>query len=96
MKSVALFPWHRRPACEACTVIAHSLVQDGFMARHHRDDDTIECPYCGKQIHEESERCPHCENYISEEDERPRVKPWWIIVCALLCLYAVYRWIRGG
>ena len=20
-------------------------------------------------------------------------KPWWIILCALLCLYAVYRWI---
>jgi hypothetical protein len=62
-----------------------------------RRDDTIPCRYCGKQIHEESERCPHCESYISEEDEGPAVrKPWWIIVCALLGLYAVYRWITGG
>jgi hypothetical protein len=61
------------------------------------DDDTIPCPHCGKHIHEESERCPYCENYISEEDEvQPARKPWWIIVCALLCLYAVYRWITGG
>jgi hypothetical protein len=66
------------------------------MARRHRED-TIPCPYCGKHIHEESERCPYCENYISEEDEaQPARKPWWIIVCALFCLYAVYRWITGG
>jgi hypothetical protein len=62
-----------------------------------RRDDTIHCPHCGAQIHEESERCPHCESYISEEDEAPAArKPWWIIVCALLGLYAVYRWIVGG
>jgi hypothetical protein len=70
--------------------------EDAFMARHAENEDTIDCPCCGKQIHEESERCPHCENYLSEEDARPGRKPWWIVVCALLCLYAVYRWISGG
>jgi hypothetical protein len=61
------------------------------------DEDTIPCPHCGKQIYDESERCPYCETYISEEDDaQPTRKPWWIIICALLCLYAVYRWIVRG
>ena len=59
------------------------------------EDVTVPCPYCGKQIHEEAERCPYCENYISAEDAPPARKPWWIIIGALLCLYAVYRWIVG-
>ena len=57
------------------------------------DEPTIPCPYCKKQIHEDSPRCPYCEHYISEEDAPPSPKPWWMIVGALLCLYAVYRWI---
>lgn len=57
------------------------------------DESTIPCPYCRRQIHEDSPRCPYCERYISEEDAAPSGKPWWIIVGALACLYAVYRWI---
>jgi hypothetical protein len=66
------------------------------MSRRRREQDTIPCPYCNKQIHEDSVRCPHCENYLSDEDVPPGRKPWWFIVCALLALYAVYRWITGG
>ena len=58
------------------------------------DSATIPCPYCRRQIHEDSERCPHCERYISEEDDVPRQKPWWLIAGVALGLYAVYRWIR--
>jgi transposase-like protein len=69
------------------------------MADDSWDDDdeepTIPCPYCRREIHEESPRCPHCGNYISEEDNPPARKPWWVIVGALLCLYVVYRWIVG-
>ena len=61
------------------------------------DDDvpTIPCPYCKRQIHEDSQRCPYCDHYISEGDAPPTRKPWWIILGALLCLYIVYRWIMG-
>ena len=62
------------------------------------DDDeeaTVPCPYCRHPIHEDSPRCPACGNYISAEDAPHASKPWWIVVGALLALYAVYRWLVG-
>jgi hypothetical protein len=59
------------------------------------DDDeepTIPCPYCRREIHEDSQRCPYCEHYISSEDAPVR-KPWWLILGVGICLYVVYRWI---
>jgi hypothetical protein len=57
------------------------------------DDDEIPCPYCGREIHEDSERCPYCARYISKEDAPPARKPWWIILGVVACLYVVIRWI---
>jgi hypothetical protein len=60
------------------------------------DDDaaeTMPCPYCKRDIHEDAPRCPHCENYISGEDAPAGAKPWWLIIGVALCLYAVYRWV---
>jgi hypothetical protein len=57
------------------------------------DEPTIACPYCRKQIHEDSQRCPYCERYISKEDAPAARKPWWIVIGVALCLYAVYRWM---
>ena len=59
------------------------------------EEQTIPCPYCRRQIHEDSPRCPYCENYISEEDTLPARKPWWIYVGVLLVFYIVYKWIAG-
>jgi hypothetical protein len=62
------------------------------------DDDwteAIPCPYCRRQIPENTPRCPYCENYLSEEDTPPSRKPWWIVLGTLLALYAVYRWVAG-
>ncbi len=59
------------------------------------DEPTIPCPYCRREIHEDSQRCPHCESYISQEDAPPSRKPWWMIIGALLCAYIIYRWITG-
>ena len=64
-------------------------------ARMGDEEPTIPCPYCRRQIHEDSPRCPYCENYISAEDAVPGGKPWWIYVGAVLALYVVYRWIAG-
>ena len=67
--------------------------EDDWDAEDYGEEPTIPCPYCQRQIHEESQRCPYCEKYISEEDKVPARKPWWIIIGALAILYVVYRWI---
>jgi hypothetical protein len=62
------------------------------------DDDeepTVECPYCRREIHEDSPRCPYCEQYISQEDAPPSRKPWWLIAGVAVCLLLVYLWITG-
>jgi len=48
---------------------------------------TIPCPYCVREIYEDSPRCPHCGQYISGEDAptgRPQCgsSPAWCFVCA--------------
>jgi hypothetical protein len=60
-----------------------------------RDDDepTVPCPYCRREMHEDSPRCPYCGNYISREDSPPSRKPWWIILGGLAVLYIVYHWL---
>jgi hypothetical protein len=57
------------------------------------DEPTVSCPYCQREIHEDSPRCPHCGNYISEEDAPPRRRPKWIVITALICLALVILWI---
>jgi aspartate carbamoyltransferase regulatory subunit len=59
------------------------------------DEQTIPCPYCKREVHEDAPRCPYCEQYISEEDAPRSRKPWWMILGLLLCLYAIYRWVAG-
>ncbi len=56
------------------------------------DESTIACPYCRRQIHEESERCPYCEQYISAEDRVENPRPWWIVLGAVLALFGAIGW----
>ncbi len=72
-----------------------STDEDDWDGGDEEESATIPCPYCHRQIHEDSERCPYCENYLSREDAPPSRKPWWLILGAIACLYAVYRWIVG-
>jgi hypothetical protein len=59
------------------------------------DEPTVLCPYCRREIHEDSVRCPYCERYISREDVPAERKPWWILVGTGVGLYAVWRWLHG-
>lgn len=52
------------------------------------DDDTVPCPFCKRQILEDTPRCPHCEQYLSEADFARGSKPLWVIVTAVVCLVA--------
>jgi hypothetical protein len=57
------------------------------------DDETIECPYCGRSIHEDSPRCPYCEQYLSVEDAPAAPKPWWIVLGVVVCLLMMLTWL---
>jgi len=65
---------------------------DGYPEEDDDEEPTIPCPYCRREIHEDSPRCPYCERYISHEDA-PARKPWWLVLGVGACLYVVYRWI---
>ena len=56
-------------------------------------EPTVPCPYCRREMLEDSPRCPHCERYISAEDSPPPRKPLWVIATALICLAIVMWWL---
>jgi hypothetical protein len=73
-----------------------SSCQDEEDAEEDGDDEevtTVPCPYCGKDVFDDSPRCPHCGNYLSEADSPPSRKPWWIVAGVVVCLYLIYRWV---
>lgn len=57
------------------------------------DEPTIPCPYCRREILEDSPRCPYCERYISAEDGGTGRRPMWIVVTTLLCLAVAIWWV---
>ena len=70
--------------------------EDDEEVDYGEDDATISCPYCGREIHEDSVRCPGCERYLSEEDAPPQRRPWWFILGLIACGYVIWRWIMAG
>ena len=60
---------------------------------HDEDEPTVPCPYCRREILEDSPSCPHCDRYISEEDHASLGKPLWVIATALICLGVAMWWV---
>ena len=54
---------------------------------------TVPCPYCRRDVFEDSPRCPSCGRYLSREDAPPERKPWWVILGVIVCLYVVWHWM---
>lgn len=66
---------------------------DDVDANSDDDEPTLPCPYCRREIHEDSERCPYCEQYISDEDRRRAAKPWWLVLGVAVCLAITLWWL---
>jgi hypothetical protein len=60
------------------------------------DEPTVPCPYCRREILEDTPRCPWCERYISAEDHAGPARPVWIVVTALICLGIAIWWAFSG
>lgn len=56
------------------------------------DAPTVSCPFCRREILEDTPRCPHCERYLSPADFPARSQPLWVVITALICL-AVAIWL---
>ena len=57
------------------------------------DEPTVPCPYCRREILEDSPRCPSCERYISAADHAARRKLLWVTATALICLGVAIWWL---
>jgi uncharacterized protein (DUF983 family) len=60
------------------------------------EEPTAPCPYCGREMLEDSPRCPHCERYISAEDHTAAGRPAWVVVTAVICLAAALWWLLAA
>jgi len=52
---------------------------------------TVTCPYCKREVLEDSVGCPHCGNYLAREDD-PEGRGWWWVVgfVVLVCLLLAF------
>lgn len=70
---------------------------DEFDSEDESDEEpTVPCPYCRREIPEDSPYCPSCDRYLSAEDHARRRQPLWIIATALVCLAAALWWVLGA
>jgi hypothetical protein len=60
------------------------------------DEPTVPCPYCRREILEDSPCCPFCERYISAEDSPGPRRPLWLLLTALACLGMAVWWVFAG
>ena len=62
------------------------------------DDDsdgeqpTVPCPYCRRDVLEDSPWCPSCDRYLTAEDFQRADRPMWVVVTALICLAIALGW----
>lgn len=56
------------------------------------DEPTVPCPFCRREIFEDSPCCPACGRYLSEADRAGSGRPAWVIVTAILCLGLAIWW----
>lgn len=66
---------------------------DGDDVDDSDDEPTLPCPFCRREILEDSPWCPSCERFISAEDHARLRRPVWVILTALICLGVVIRWL---
>ena len=56
------------------------------------DEPTVPCPYCRRELLEDSPWCPTCDRYITDEEFRRAGRPVWVVVTAIVCLAIALWW----
>jgi hypothetical protein len=52
------------------------------------ESETLPCPQCGEEIHEDAVRCPYCGSYVTAGGGVWTGRPLWWIVLAVLGVVA--------
>lgn len=72
---------------------------DAFDAGYEEGDDddsgdepTVPCPFCRRELLEDSPWCPSCDRYITAEEFRRAERPLWVVVTAVVCLAIALWW----
>jgi len=66
---------------------------DGDDSEDADEEPTVPCPFCKREILEDSPCCPHCQRSISDEDHSRTARPLWVVLTALICLGASLWWV---
>jgi hypothetical protein len=61
-------------------------IEDPDQADMNDEPAEVICPYCKREILEDSPQCPYCGSYVSAEDAPHRREWWWIVALVLLVL----------
>lgn len=60
------------------------------------DESTVPCPFCRREMFEDSPRCPSCGEYVSAADFARNGRPRWVLVTAAVCLAIAVLWALLG
>jgi len=55
------------------------------------EDDVLDCPSCGRAVHEDTQQCPHCGDWITPVGSRSRAFRWAWLFAAVLVILAMLR-----
>ncbi len=50
------------------------------------DEGSMDCPYCGESMYDDSIHCPACGRYLSSEDGGDAKQPKWVLITAIALL----------
>jgi predicted RNA-binding Zn-ribbon protein involved in translation (DUF1610 family) len=54
--------------------------------------DTMVCPSCRSNVHEQTEKCPHCGEWITPRYPARRVRGTVFVIVAVALVVLVLRW----
>ena len=60
------------------------------------DESTVPCPFCRREMFEDSPQCPSCGEYVSAADFARNGRPRWVLVTAAVCLAVAVLWALLG
>ena len=60
------------------------------------EDDVLQCPACGREVHEDTQQCPHCKDWITPvyPGERSRRWAWGMVAILLILSFGFWMVIR--